>query len=79
MESSTVIQVEKVMILYHLHMHQDSFLSPLLTRELHSRIVFKDMNLKLRNERRELIQQEERMTDEETISLTTDAPVEYLL
>ena len=28
--------------------------------------------------RRELLQQEERMTYEETISLTTDAPVEYL-
>ena len=35
-------------------------------------------SVKLRNERRELLQQEERMTNEETISLTTDAHVEYL-
>ena len=73
------MHVEKVMILCHLLMHQDSFLSTLLTKELYE-------YAKLRNEKREFLQQEVMMTNEETISLTTDetislttdAPVEYL-
>ena len=60
MESSTVIQVGKVMILCHLHMQ--------VTEDHHERTALENFlqrykSLKLNNEKRELLQQKERMTN----------------